>query len=85
MNEKTQRAQNEAKNIGFFLYLKGVSACRFKEQPFPKDLPLMPTFPVKQGEGSHHHKVKHNQPSPRKAAKAVPAEAGLFQPKSRSR
>ena len=49
--------------------LKGIMlACRFKEQPFPKGLPLMPTFPVtvKQGEGSgegsHHHKVKHNQP-----------------------
>ena len=58
---------------------------RFKEQPFPKDLSLMPTFPVKQGEGRHHHKAKHTQPSPRKAAKVVPSDGSLFQPNSRSR
>lgn len=57
----------------------------FKEAPFPKDLPMMPTFPVKQGEGSHHHKRRHNQPSPRKQAKAASASAALLQPNSCSR
>lgn len=57
----------------------------FKEAPFPKDLPMMPTFPVKQGEGSHHHKRHHHQPSPRQQPKAASASAALLQPNSRSR